>query len=301
MISTQRVYLLLSLCVLFWSGNFIIGRFVNETIEPIELSFFRWLFTAIFLIPTLFFIDIKKILYILKENFFILLVLSFLGIALFNTIVYLALKTTMVTNALLINSITPVLILVLSYFILKVKISKLQILGITLSTLGVVFLVLKGNFLNLLSIVLHDGDLWILVSSLTWATYSVLLKFKPNGLSHLELFITLVYMGLILLIPFYLFQGFTIQREMALLEDQWHIFLYVSIFPSILSFYFWHIGVHKLGASKTGQFAHLMPIFGSILAFVFLGERLYFYHIIGAVMIALGIYLSLFIKSTNDE
>ncbi len=301
MISTQRVYILLALCVLFWSGNFIIGRYVNEDIEAIELSFFRWFFTLIFLLPTLLYIDIKKTLNAIKNNFLILIILSFLGITLFNTIVYLALKTTTATNALLINSITPILILILSYFILKAKISKLQITGIALSTIGVVFLVLKGDFTNLLFIKFQDGDLWILVSSLTWAIYSVLLKFKPKELSHLELFVSLVFLGFILILPFYFYQGYTIDREITLIKEQWHIFLYVSIFPSILSFYFWHIGVDTISAAKTGQFAHLMPLFGSILAFIFLNERLDSYHIAGAVMIALGIYLSLFLKKKINE
>ena len=299
MLSTQRVYILLALCVLFWSGNFIVGRYVNESIDAIELSFFRWLFTSIFLLPALFFVDIKKIIKVTKESLKIVITLSFLGITLFNTIVYLALNTTTATNALLINSITPILILLLSYIILKIKISKLQISGIILSTVGVIFLVLKGDFSNLLSIIFHEGDILIVISSLTWATYSVLLKFKPRKLNHLELFITLVFIGLILLIPFYLFQGYTIEREFALLKSQWHIFLYVSLFPSILSFYFWNNGVEVIGASKAGQFAHLMPIFGAILAYIFLGEKIHSYHIAGATMIALGIYLSLFLQRRN--
>ncbi|NVJ53437.1 MAG: DMT family transporter [Campylobacteraceae bacterium] len=299
MLSTQRVYILLALCVLFWSGNFIVGRYVNESIEAIELSFFRWLFTLVFLLPALFFIDIKRIKRVIKENFKILIVLSFLGITLFNTIVYFALNTTTATNALLINSITPIIILILSYFILKAKITKLQTSGIILSTVGVVFLVLKGDFTNLLSIVIQEGDLLILISSLTWATYSVLLKFRPKELTHLELFVTLVFLGFILLLPIYLLQGYGIQREIALVEDQWYVLIYVSLFPSVLSFYFWNTGVEVIGASKAGQFAHLMPIFGSILAFIFLGEKLHTYHIAGAVMIAIGIYLSLFLKTNR--
>ncbi|RXJ89197.1 EamA family transporter [Arcobacter sp. CECT 8983] len=299
MLGAQRVYILLALCVLFWSGNFIVGRYVNESIEAIELSFFRWLFTLIFLLPSLFFINIQRIKLAIKENFKILIVLSFLGITLFNTIVYLALNTTTATNALLINSITPIIILILSYFILKAKITKLQTTGIILSTVGVVFLVLKGDFTNLLSIVIQEGDLLILISSLTWATYSVLLKFRPKELTHLELFVTLVFLGFILILPFYFYQGYSIEREIILLEDQWHIFIYVSLFPSVLSFYFWNTGVEVIGASKAGQFAHLMPIFGSILAFIFLGEKLHTYHIAGAVMIALGIYLSLFLKTNR--
>ncbi|PLY05320.1 MAG: EamA family transporter [Arcobacter sp.] len=301
MINTQRVYILLVLCVLFWSGNFILGRFVNTQIEPIELAFFRWGFVVAFSIPILFFIDIKKVLKIVKENFLFLSFLSFLGITLFNTVLYIALQTTTATNALLINSIIPILILILSFFILKSNITKRQTFGIILSTIGVVFLVLKGDFLNILNISFTKGDLWVIVSSIVWATYSVIVKFKPKNLSHIELFLVIVYLGFIFLIPWYLIQGYSLEHEIQVLEENWYFFLYVSLFASILSFYFWHMGIDTISAEKTGQFTHLMPIFGSILAFIFLGEKLQSYHIIGAILIGIGIYLSLFMKKIKSN
>ena len=297
MLSTQRVYLLLTLCVLFWSGNFILGRFISTQIQPLELAFFRWLFVILFSTPALFFIDIKKVLKILKENFIILSFLSILGITLFNTILYIALQTTTATNALLINSIIPILILVLSFFILKSKITSRQTFGIILSTVGVVFLVLKGDFLNIINITFTKGDLWVLFSSLLWATYSVVVRFKPKDLTHIELFLLIVYLGFIYLLPWYFIQGYSFNQEILVFQENWYFFLYVSLFASILSFYFWHIGIDTISAAKTGQFTHLMPIFGSILAFIFLDESLELYHINGAILIGIGIYLSLFMKN----
>lgn len=299
MLSTQRVYLLLVLCVLFWSGNFILGRFVNTQIEPLELAFFRWLFVIVLSLPILFFIDIKKVFKAVKENFLLLSFLSIVGITLFNTVLYIALQTTTATNALLINSIIPILILVISFLILKKNITSRQVFGIILSTIGVVFLVLKGDFLNILKITFTKGDLWILVSSLLWATYSVVVKFKPKILSHIELFLIIVYLGFIYLLPWYFLQGYNFTHEISVLKENWYFFLYVSLFASILSFYFWHIGIDTISAEKTGQFTHLMPIFGSILAFIFLGEKLELYHIFGALLIGSGIYLSLFLKKSK--
>jgi len=296
MISTQRVYILLVLCVLFWSGNFILGRFVSTQIDPLELAFFRWSFVVLLSLPMLFFINIKKILRTIKENFIFLSILSFLGITLFNTVLYIALQTTTATNALLINSIIPILILIFSFFILKSKITIKQVFGIILSTIGVVFLVLKGDFLNILNIEFTHGDLWVIVSSLLWATYSVLVKLKPKNLSHLELFLVIVYLGFIFLLPWYLIQGYSLEQELNILRENWYFFLYVSLFASLLSFYFWHIGIDTISAEKTGQFTHLMPIFGSILAFIFLGEKFQGYHTIGALLIGIGIYISLFTK-----
>ncbi len=296
MIRHNKIYLLLSLCVLFWSGNFIIGRFISSSVQPLELAFFRWLFVCIFLLPSFFFVDIKRLIFFVKQKLLFFIFISLLGITLFNTIVYIALQTTKATNALLINSIVPILILILSFFILKTKISKVQTFGIVLSTIGVVYLVLKGDFLNLLEVEFTHGDFWILLSSLVWALYSVVIKFKPQGIKHLELFIIIVYLGFLLLVPWYLFQGYSLEHEIEIFKQSWPFFLYVSFFASLLSFYFWHMGIDSIGAHKTGQFTHLMPIFGAVLAFVFLKERLEYYHAIGALLIGIGIYLSLFFK-----
>lgn len=200
---------------------------------------------------------------------------------------------------MLINSIVPILILILSFLILKTKITKIQVGGIVLSTIGVVFLVLKGDFFKIFEIEFNKGDLWILLSSTVWALYSVVLKFKPKGIKHLELFVIIVYLGFLLLLPWYLSQGFTLEKEIMIFKQNWYFFIYVSFFASLLSFYFWHMGIENIGAERTGQFTHLMPIFGAILAYIFLDERLEYYHIIGALLIGFGIYLSLFLKKVD--
>jgi len=294
----MKIYIFLILCVLFWSGNFVIGRFVREDITAFEMVFFRWSFTLLLISPILI-ISYKKILKSLKEDYKILLLLSLLGIGLFNTLVYTGLKLTTATNALIINSTVPIIVLILSYYILKQNINKKQIFGIFLSSFGVIYLILKGNILDIFTLKFNIGDLWIILSSLTWALYSVFIKFKPKNLSDIELFSLLVTLGFLMILPFYLYQGYGIEYEINLLKNNYLIFIYISLFTSILSYYFWHQGISEIGASKTAQFAHLMPFFGAILAFVFLGEILQMYHIIGGIFISFGIYLSLLKKKVN--
>lgn len=294
--SERTVYLLLGLCVLFWSGNFVLGRFVSGEIEAVELAFFRWFFVIIFTLPLLIKLDIKKLIRVYKENFIFLSLLSILGITLFNTVLYFALHATTATNALLVNSFIPILILFFSFIILKAKITKLQTTGIIISTVGVIFLVLKGDISNILELEFNHGDILVVVSSIVWAIYSTILKLKPKDLNNLELFILMVYVGFVFLTPWYLSQGYSLERELTILKDNWYFFIYVSFFASLLSFYFWQTGIDKIGAGKTGQFTHLMPLFGTILAFIFLGEVPHLYHLVGAIFIGYGIYLSLFIK-----
>lgn len=291
----MRIYSLLVLCVLFWSANFVLGRFVAGAIEPIELAFFRWFGVFLVTLPFLI-LRFSKILQACKTHFAPLLILAVLGISGFNTFLYIGLQKTTATNALLINSSIPILILVLSFLILKTHITYNQIFGIILSTLGVVFLVLKGDVQTIVSLDFNAGDFWVIVSSLCWATYSVLLKYRPHILTSFEFFITIVFLGVLMLLPLYLAGGYTLEREVGLIKAYWWIIAYIVLFTSILSYYLWHKGIAHIGADRTGQFTHLMPLFGSFLAYLFLDERLEWYHLGGIVLIGFGIYMSLFWK-----
>lgn len=294
-----KTYSFLVLCVLFWSGNFVLGRFVKDDIEPLELAFFRWLFVLIIISPILI-KNYVKIFKVVKENLRIVLLLSVLGISSFNTILYFGLSMTTSTNALIINSSVPILILVFSFFILKQKITTNQSFGILLSTIGVLYLVLQGKFENILLLEFNQGDIWVITSSFIWAFYSVLMKFKPKEFNDVEFFAVIVFFGFIALLPVYFYQGYTIAHELELLKSNYFVFIYVSVFASTLSFYFWHYGIDKIGASRTGQFTHLMPLFGAFLAYIFLGEVLQTYHILGMILIFIGIYLSLFYKPRTN-
>lgn len=284
---------MLALCVLFWSGNFVLGRYIHLDIEPLQLAFFRWGLVTLFLLP-LFIKNFKIILETIKQHWFILNLLALLGITGFNTILYFALQKTTATNALLINSSVPVLILLLSFFILKSPISLKQSFGILLSTIGVIYLVLRGDLIAIMALEFSIGDLWVLAAGFAWALYTVLLKFKPKQLSDFVYFTTIVYIGLFWLGLLYFSFGYSLIQDVNLFKNYYGVFLYVSFFASVLSYYFWHTGIEKLGAAKTGQFTHLMPLFGAVLAYIFLGEVLHAYHIIGAILIGFGIYLSLF-------
>ena len=299
--SEYKIYTLIILCVLFWSGNFIIGRYIKDDIEALEMVFFRWGFTLILISPILIY-NYKNILNSIKNNFPILFILSFLGISLFNTILYIGLHSTTSTNALIINSSIPMLILLFSFFIFKTKIKYNQFIGILISSFGVLYLILKGEISSFTSMQFTTGDLLVVLSSLSWALYSTLVKLKPTDITDSEYFSIIVLIGFIIILPVYLYQGYSVSDQIDLVKNNYLIFIYISVFTSLLSYYFWHLGIKHIGASKTGQFTHLMPIFGTILAYIFLDEILKNYHIIGAVLIGFGIYLSLFYnRKTSNE
>ena len=291
----MKIYMILMLCVLFWSANFIIGRFIHNDVEPIELAFFRWMGVFMALSPMLL-IHFKHIMRVIKKHFALMMVFSVLGITGFNTLLYIGLQDTTATNALLINSAVPIMIVFLAALILKQKITNNQIIGIILSTLGVILLVLKADLLKITALEFNKGDFWVISAGFSWALYSVLLKFKPKELKGMQFITAIVFLGTIVLLILYVSFGYGFTSGINHLDNHFMIILYLVFFPSILSYIFWHKGIETIGADKTGQFTHLMPLFGSLMAFVFLGETLELYHLLGMSFIAFGIYLSLFFK-----
>ena len=291
----MKYYVLLVLTVLFWSGNFIFGRLVSNSIEPMQLSFFRWFFVLIILLPYIL-MQYKNLIKVFKKEYFVLFILGALGISGFNTFLYYGLQTTTATNALLINSSTPIFIIIFSAIIFKISITKMQFFGVFLSTIGVIYLILKGEINHILELKFTVGDLWIIAACIDWALYSVLLKYKPKDLNSLEFFSITTILGTFILYIVFIFQGYSFEFSFLENKEVLYSMIYIVIFPSILSFYFWNKATLEVGANKAGQFAHLMPIFGAGLAYVFLDEVMQTYHIVGIILIALGIYLSIFLK-----
>ncbi len=294
----MKYYIFLVLAVLFWSGNFITGRYISTSIEPMQLSFYRWFFVLVLLLPYIF-INYKDLILGFKKDSLLLVVFGAFGIAGFNTFLYYGLQTTSATNALLINSSTPIFIILISSIIFRIAITKIQILGVLLSTLGVLYLILKGNINHILELNFTPGDLWILLAALDWAIYSVLLKFKPKELSSFSFLTITSFIGVMILYIAFILQGYSLEFSFLSNKEVLYSLIYIVIFPSILSFYFWNMATIEIGANKAGQSAHLMPIFGAILAYIFLGEVLEFYHIVGIVLIAIGIYLTMFFKKVK--
>jgi drug/metabolite transporter (DMT)-like permease len=285
-------YLLLLMPPLLWSGNFVVGRAYAEQISPITLSFWRWVLAAIILLPFV----IKSVWnhrQLIKNNFVSLLVLSATGVSAFNTLAYIGLQSTTATNGTLLNSFIPIFIILLSQLFFQTKTNKQQLLGILISFCGVLIILIEFKLENLLTFSLNQGDLWILVAGLDWALYSILLKqYRPAQLDNLTFLGITVILGSLLLLPLYLWNPFN-EVNLDISFEVVNVLIFVAVFPSILAFFAWNYGIDKVGANIGGQFIHLMPLYGALLAMIFLGESLYLYHLVGGVFIAIGLLLSL--------
>lgn len=286
-----KAYLMLTLCAFFWSGNFIVGKFATfYQVPPLTLNFFRWLIVWIILIP----FTAKDILInikIIKQKFYSILLMSITSISIFNSVVYYSLNFTQVLNGALMISTIPVLIIFISFIFRVEKINLNQVLGLILSITGVVIIITQLEFSRLIHLDLNKGDLWLLVAMLSWAIYSTMLKTHKTGLNYLTFISVIVTLGLIFLLPQFLFE-FNNQELIKFNFAFVFIISYVVLFAGLGAYIFWNKAVLIVGPSRAGIFLHLMPVFSSFMAIFLLNEKFMNFHIFGAIAIVLGIYLS---------
>jgi drug/metabolite transporter (DMT)-like permease len=284
-------YIFLLITTLFWSGNFIVGKAASlYEIPPFTLNFYRWLLAWLILMPFTFKEIIEKKKYIL-DNIRLITALGITSITFFNSIVYYSLNFTNVINGVLMISVIPVMIIFFSWVFNIEKTNIYQITGVIFSLFGVVAIITKAELNILLDLDFNKGDLWMVVAMFSWAIYSVLLKKKKHKLSQISLLEMIITMGLIFLFPIYF-----IEMKMG-----YHVILntpfvltlaYVVLFPSLISFLFWIKGIALIGANRSGIFLHLMPIFSALMAIIIFKEKFMFFHLIGALLILIGILLS---------
>lgn len=292
-----KAYIFLILCTLFWAGNFIVGKVATLfDIPPFTLNFYRWLIAFLILFPFTY----KKLYQNFKEirdNIIPLSIMGFTSITIFNSVVYYSLNYTQVLNGVLMISTIPVLIIFFSSISTGEKVKLPQILGLVISFIGVLIIITKFEFNKLLNLNLNKGDMWILVAMISWAIYSVMIKEKKINLEPFILLQTLILIGLVFLVPFYIYEILTFQYLTINIPVMLTVG-YVVLFAGIGAYIFWIGAIKIIGPSRSGIFLHLMPVFSSLMAIFILGEKLANFHIYGASLILIGIIISSKFKSS---
>lgn len=278
--------LALSLATLFWSGNFIAGRALHAVIDPLSLNFLRWSLALLLLSPFLW-LATRSSLRALRREWRLILALGATGIAAFHALVYLALQSTTATNALLVLSLAPILTLIGAALTGAGRFSGIQIAGALISIAGAGILITRGDAGDTLAHGFNAGDLWMLLAVVVWAVYSLLLRRRPADLSPSVTLVASVAAALGLMLPLYLFAPTPLAAlgSMSVLLS----IGYIALFASVFAFLLWSRGVAALGPARAGQFVHLMPVFGPVLAFVLLGEAPTAAQVTGAVLVLCGI------------
>jgi drug/metabolite transporter (DMT)-like permease len=282
-----------------WSWNFIIARGISESIPPVALSFFRWNTAFIVISPFSLKIFLKERNAVKKNSGYILL-MAFLGVTLFNTLIYIAGHTTTAINMTLIAISSPVIVILISHFILKEKTPLSGWAGVAITLAGVVLLICRGSISVLLNLSFSTGDIFMISSSIVFAIYSLLLRRKPEGIGNMTFLFSTFGAGSAMLLPLFILEhsfypGLTFTPQVII------SILYAGIFASIAGFFLWNRAVEIIGAPKAGMIYYTLPLFSSTWAFLFLGEEFRLIHLISMVMIISGIITATGIKKTTGR
>ncbi len=287
---TAQAGALLVCATLFWSGNFVIGRALNAELPPVGLAFWRWTVAALVLLP---FAgpSLWRRRGLLLPQWRRLLVLSVLGVATFNTLVYIALHTTTAINGALVYATTPAIIAGLSFSLFGERVRPLAVVGVVLSFIGVAVIILKGEAARLFGLAFTPGDLLVLLATLSYALYTVLLPRWPTGLPPFAFLLVIFVLGALELLPFYAWEIAT-GLHMPVSLDALLAVLYVAVCASILSYVSWNEGTRLIGARRSGFASNLVPVFTSVLGVLLLGEHFAWFHGVGVALIFAGIWLA---------
>jgi len=288
--SRFSAFFLLALANLLWSGNWIAGRALRDAFDPITLNFWRWVVATLVLAP----FALPQLwgkAALIRRHAGILLLLALTGVAVFQGLVYLGLRTTTAVNAVLLNSSLPLFMLLCSWAIERERASPRQIAGMLVSLAGILVILSRGEPGALLQLETHGGDFWILLAMPVWGIYSVLLKRRPPELGGLEFLFVISLAGVLMLAPAAAWQALQAPPRMPSAAEALGV-LYMGIGASVLVFFFWNRGVSVVGANAAGFTVHLLPAFGTVLAILFLGEAFAGFHALGIATILAGVLLA---------
>ena len=282
---------LLTLSMLLWAGNWVVGRALRDAFDPVTLNFWRWAIAALVLVP----FALPQLAgrgEVIRRNAGLLLVLSFTAVALFQTLVYLGLRSTTAVNGVLLNSSQPLFILLCSWVLERERATLRQIAGMLASFAGIVVILARGDPAALLELEFHAGDAWILLAMPVWGVYSVLLKRRPPELEGIGFLFVLSVTGMAMLAPFYALE--LLRSPPAGWPSPAAVggVLYVALAASVAGFICWNRGVMVVGANAAGFTLHLLPAFGTVLAIALLGETFAAYHAAGIATIVAGVVLA---------
>ncbi len=167
----------------------------------------------------------------------------------------------------------------------------MQLLGVAVSFAGVLAILSHGSIAALLALELNPGDLLVVLAMAMWSVYTVCLRWRPRGLHMLSFLFVIACVGDLCVLPLYLAEA-TFGRRMVASLANFAALASVGLFSSVLAYIFWNRGVEEVGANVAGLFVHLMPVFGVVLAGIFLAEPLAPFHMVGIALILTGIAIT---------
>jgi drug/metabolite transporter (DMT)-like permease len=283
-------YVLLLLTALFWSGTTIVGRAATGEISPFSLTFWRWLVAFLVFIPFGFRpFWAQRAIYI--KYWRRMIGFSFFGVVGFTIPFFLGLQHTSAINGSLLQAAGPVIIVLTSLILLRIRLSTIEVVGTILAIVGSMLIVLHGDIAEISTLEFGLGDIFIVLSMLSWAIYTVTLRWKPAGLDSVGFIFVLAALSVPMILPFYLWE---LAQGLIFTPSPGNIglILYSSVFASVIAYLCWNKSVEVVGPNVAGFSHYLIPVFGTIMSVVILGEIIEDYHYVAMVLIFTGLYLT---------
>ena len=281
-------HFLLTLTSIFWAFNTVAGRAAVGEVSPLLIVSVRWFFVSIIL-SILCRNQLIETWRILNKKIKWLIFMGLFGFTGFNSAYYVAAHDTIAINLGLVQGTMPAFIIIIAWIWLKDKINFTQFLGVLITFIAVLIVVCSGNFNALIELELNSGDIVMISACTLYAIYAVGLRKKPK-ISALPLLTFFAYIAFLGSFPGLIYEIYS--NQLILPGQKGFIILgVIIIFPSFLAQIFFMKGVEKIGPSRSGLYTNLVPVFSSLLAVFFLGEKFQFFHLLSLIMIFTGIYL----------
>ncbi|WP_173933596.1 DMT family transporter [Chelativorans sp. Marseille-P2723] len=284
-----QAYALLLAATLLWGANAVAGKLAVGHISPFLLTSLRWLVALTIIVP-LGWPWLRREWHAIRRALPILILLGATGFTLFNVLLYTAVYYTSAINVSIEQAAIPMVIILFNFILFGVRASWLQILGFLLSLLGIALTATHGNLARIGELDFNFGDLLMLVAVLVYGVYTLALRFKPE-INWMSMMTMLAVVAFLTSVPFTLWEhaaGGTIMPDMR----GWLLVFFSAFFPSLLAQTLFIRGNELIGANRAGLFINLVPVFGTLLSIVIVGENFHVYHAIAIVFVFCGIWLA---------
>ncbi len=285
----NRPYLLLTLTAVFWGGNAVAGKLAVDHVSPFLLTLLRWIVAMAIVYPFAW-PHLKRDWPVIRQHLPFMFVLGAIGFTTFNNLMYFSLTLTTALNVAIIQASMPLAVFLLNFLLFSLRATPIQLAGFFLTLVGVTVIAAKGQLANLIGLNFNFGDLLMFFAIMAYGIYSVLLLKKPDV--HWLSFIAVL--GTSAMITATGFAAIEIGNGTVIWPDTrgWLVVAYTAVFASIVSQVFWMRGLELIGSNRGGVFINIVPIVGTGLAILILGERFHLYHAFALSLVLGGVWLA---------
>jgi len=289
MISHSSAYAVLVLNMALWGGALVVARGVHELAPPMALTFWRWVVAALVLLPFVARRLYEELPLKPQARRSVYRICGYMAAG--TTLSVVAVNYTTAINATVINGTQPAVTALVALLLVRERLSPMQTLGIVSAFLGIIVMASQASLGVLLQLNINIGDLVMLGAVMCWSAYAVELHRTTHLPSPEVLLFLIAAAGVGCGLPLYIIEAVYI-RSFESSPATLGAVVYLGMGSTVLAVYLWNAAIRSVGANRAAVFLNLIPVFGAGLAIVFLGERLFGYHLIGGCLVIAGIFLA---------